>query len=523
MAWQRCEAEAHRSKFWSDRRSRSCLALPYVSKLFTLLALEDFSRVSPQTLAWLSAGFSSNIAQTKVVEDMFGVLRDLETRNQKSKSIGPAKQWLSLVQAKVLEEVHNYQAEQVQTGDIAQRGALPQSLFQPDRLAKEQLSLPSMTDIMGKRTWTSFDATSSLAQASELALLLEAHRHDQWGTLASTAFLCQLLQPGLCVQKSKRWYISMGPVEGLAALLWPLSCPPSTATSGQGLLRLQTEAVQIEDMAWAVVASLEDWVTLPCEWSSPVRVFIDKVRGGDGPEVCLRAVGPQVPLLQMAAQQAFWKLPLTFLRQLAKHLGVQLPDQTLPGVLLALMKKCWPGADELALLSALAKRLPKANPHMDMLQQVAQEDLLSDDEGKAVEDIVEEAKKQEEQQAALRGVLVERRAALKSSSAQAKAKSAGSKPAVRAAKKARLVTPHMPSGQDPALEEMLPLMPPGGRLYKDHLNNRWRGYYDGFSVSRSWVWRPSKESVVEVVGLLWAQHTMATGEACPYPDLAATL
>eukprot|EP00975_Prorocentrum_lima_P020102 4231272-Prorocentrum_lima.AAC.1 len=51
--------------------------------------------------------------------------------------------------------------------------------------------------------------------------------------------------------------------------------------------------------------------------------------------------------------------------------------------------------------------------------------------------------------------------------------------------------PRMPVGPDPALADFLPLLPPQGKMYKDHHNNRWRGYYMDNTLSRSWVCRPS--------------------------------
>jgi hypothetical protein len=66
-----------------------------------------------------------------------------------------------------------------------------------------------------------------------------------------------------------------------------------------------------------------------------------------------------VTLLEAAAREAFWKLPVTWLRQLASHLHLPLVANDLGGLVLPLLKHCLPNATVDDLLVILPKR---ANP-----------------------------------------------------------------------------------------------------------------------------------------------------------------
>ncbi len=75
--------------------------------------------------------------------------------------------------------------------------------------------------------------------------------------------------------------------------------------------------------------------------------------------------------------------------------------------------------------------------------------------------------------------------------------------------------PRMPTGEDCSLEECLPLLPPGARLHKDFSNNRWRAYYQVYTISRSRLVRGSTDAEKEVITFVWQKHTEITGESSP--------
>ena len=97
---------------------------------------------------------------------------------------------------------------------------------------------------------------------------------------------------------------------------------------------------------------------------------------------------------------------------------------------------------------------------------------------------------------------------------KAAADSKKGRPTKKAKASASGPVPRAPTGDDPTLQEAQLILPPGAKIYKDAANNRWRGYYDDFSISRPWVCRPSKKCAKEVCKALWDWHTTRTGEPC---------
>eukprot|EP00975_Prorocentrum_lima_P034109 7168306-Prorocentrum_lima.AAC.1 len=75
---------------------------------------------------------------------------------------------------------------------------------------------------MKKATWPTLSAQSSLILAADLVHITHCSRADVWGK-AGSAWLCNFLELGLVVKRgSQPWALSLGPVAGVVALLWPL-------------------------------------------------------------------------------------------------------------------------------------------------------------------------------------------------------------------------------------------------------------------------------------------------------------
>ena len=70
-------------------------------------------------------------------------------------------------------------------------------------------------------------------------------------------------------------------------------------------------------------------------------------------------------------------------------------------------------------------------------------------------------------------------------------------------------------GNYPSVEEVRALAPPRARVHKDYANNRWRAFYVGQNISKSWLCRASKDCANEILAFVWRHHTETTGEQCP--------
>ena len=184
---------------------------------------------------------------------------------------------------------------------------------------------------------------------------------------------------------------------------------------------------------------------------------------------------------------------------------------------MSLLQLCLPDAEELTLLKILHKRTNVGAEEIDFLLRAVDEGCLSDDEAVEAGKIEAQQKAHKDQADALRPFMEKLQKDLAKKAhpcetgggpAQKKAKSVGKG-------KGAPPVPCIPRGPDCTLEEMQRLAPAGSRLYKDAANNRWRGFYQGRNMSRSWVCRASVDAAMDVVRFLWAQHTSITGEKCP--------
>ncbi len=141
-------------------------------------------------------------------------------------------------------------------------------------------------------------------------MLLQCSRSKAWHR-ASTAWLCSLLEPGTIVLDplSRRWYLSLGHVsaKAAAAMGWPLE---QVTVQGKSAFKLSTSTT-IQDLQSLLVSAVEEWQAWDHEWCSLVGLAAKVAHMPALQEGLLSMVrGEPKPLLQLAAEKAFWKLPL---------------------------------------------------------------------------------------------------------------------------------------------------------------------------------------------------------------------
>eukprot|EP00974_Lingulodinium_polyedra_P067638 6550113-Lingulodinium_polyedra.AAC.1 len=158
-AWQKAEEVAVRSAWWKRQGARSCMMVPVVKVLFEHAAAHGFRAVTPAMRAIIQRGFGG-FGQTKVIEDLFGVARDRETRQSKHKQMGPQLLWHTLQQSHTLDANHKFQ-DSALAPELAEQGAgLPPTLHHPDKVSPAALSLEAKS-LRNKATWPTFDAQSA--------------------------------------------------------------------------------------------------------------------------------------------------------------------------------------------------------------------------------------------------------------------------------------------------------------------------------------------------------------------------
>ena len=73
----------------------------------------------------------------------------------------------------------------------------------------------------------------------------------------------------------------------------------------------------------------------------------------------------------------------------------------------------------------------------------------------------------------------------------------------------------VPGGDENMSEEAVAdLLPGAAKVYKVDNEHRWRVQYDECRLSRSWLLRPPRDAILEVVRFAWDKHFLCTGEKC---------
>jgi len=522
-AWKAASAHAAHDAWWRRRLERSCFQQVVVQYAFKLAASAGFAYVPPALASLVDDSFKS-IGQTKLIEDTFHDQRDAETRGQSSKAMSAPRKFQICVASEVLEKTHNFQTISHKDYTLPLDGAtFSPALCKPDKVRQCSIDLNPIT---GSLSWHSPTALSAQAVAADLQLMRACSASDQWD-LGSASWRAAVVPEGV-VMKHRSWHhwmLSLSHVQGVAVLLWPLD--PVQVVSGQPL-SFTPGAATVSQLAWAVILDWEDWVALPCRWSSPLSAWkLNGHRRLPLTAIVCASVGEEVPLLRHCARQGFFRTDLVNLNKLVVDLGVGTSHKDLANVMLALVRHLLPDISDEDLLSILQKRLPKASEYLDILESEEVSHELDEEDREACAKM---RKQEDEKQGAASALKVEIRALhakirAKRATSQVPGSSAASSSS-QASKKRKTATKAVkqvpPAPEDLSEEQARDLMPPDARLYKDYSNNRWRGYYLEQSRSRSWAVRSARDCCLEVLQFLWTCHKEHTGEACEIKGLFST-
>ncbi len=472
-----------------------------VQIMMNYAAANHFADTSENMLQLARHMFDPCFGASAIVEDLFQRERDKEAREQMDTRFRAGRVWFCGVQRQVLTQVHKWQEVDYRAqprSHPTSKMRLPQSLHLP-RASQVQGVCWKALVTKEKPSWPSWTAQSGQVLFPEMALMLQCKKENDWQR-ASTAWLSILLEPGTIVQdpRSHKWFLSLGHVSAKAAMAWPLELH---CIRTKRAFRLCTTTT-LQDLHWLLVTNIDEWQAWDHDWCSPVGLAARVAHKGALQEGLLCMVrGEPKPLLRLAAEKAFWRLPFIPIRKLCQHFAVQAEDgQDLFSCLLALMSLCLPEASEEKLLDLLEARL--VNPHFtssEFLTDPVLSDVFDDDDNKLLQSFFDEEKAKKQVATDFHTHFLEKRGAGKN-------------------RKPRGKTVKWPANltRDFAKSHA----PPGGQIQKDTFNNSWQGSYQPYGTfSRSWPLYGEKESLKQVLTQLWIWHKRSKGEDCPYLDM----
>ena len=507
LAFEAARAQAQTTTLKSILRKSPFQFVPM--RLCVRLAETTAWRLPNEGLCEFARSAWSAIGQTKLVEDGFCRLRDEESRGQKSNVVRHDRQWASLVTTGLISETHSFTA--VSTDGCPQQADL--GISHCARLC--DASLPGLGDLASERRaapHVSFTPATWVHSFAEQALLEQCHASADWSGLSSCR-LSGLLEEGLVVRRrdGADWWLCAAQLK-VGALLWPL------AAAG-GFLQPRSVASPAE-LQFASVTNLEQWEALP---SRPVSPLHCKLLAGPA-AVCLQPLGSPVGLLAAAARAAFWQLGKGWLAQLARHLALETPGQSLCGLLLALVQHSL-GCSEGEAAGLLEQRLLQRCAQeacMDLLQaEEAQECLESGDRKEAAAACAAwtaEAGEAEPFESALRA-LKARAGSAAVAAGEARGRGARRKSGAPTAPQAAAYPARFPEGEVP-FEAARALAPPGYVLRRHSEASAYEVYYGrAWSVSRAWRLHTPWGALRLVLAASWRHHEARAGDPCPMAGL----
>ena len=395
---------------------------------------------------------------------------------------------------------------------IAARTQLPSALFEP-KVSECSLNLSSIAGKIAQAPWPTFNAISFNCLGMDQKFMRWCSDNEAYD-LAPKAWQTVFFQEGAVLQEKNK----SGIVFVLASLppmtiVWPLEV---TKIRGQSFARFSPDAHWQE----LVCVDVEGWCAWEYEFLSPLSLMKICKRSSlaDCEQWCIELLGKPVPLLQYAAQQAFWTLPMTEVKRIVKNIfGNQLegdlPDVLLEATVLVL------GCDLETAAKYVARRLGhihvacNAGEYEELLTDPGVSDMISREDEKEYKDLKETvvASKAEADKIAkcVRDTI--------SGAAQNK-------------KRRKATQTTLPTDATAyTLATMKELAPTGSRVHHDTFNKRWEIYYRypgpprGPMVykSASWGQRSMKECATIVLGVAWAE-AQRFGVNCPIKDLVRT-
>ena len=518
-AWedfQEYVARTGRGKKWLERHCfRQRANLQYVE------ALRDLRWVPAPAFLDLVAKRSTGVISSQASEDMIGAAKNdvltKTTRHFRKPETALAK----ILEHRVLDQRHKYRCLSVDTPQHAKSERLASTSFR----ASLQTASMDFGKIVtsGQPTWYSPSATNCNTPHADLALLRSAAAErsfaaldDAWlGEFFSAAHrfaFCQSLrQAGEASHADDTWFIALWQWPHSAVLAWEcvLKKVPGTDVEYLELSLAQTEPALVS------IFTLKNVFAATITWRSWLWQYLSFESWRPTLDVAVRPfLGEQKPLIELAAECAFWNMSRTQLVHIAGYLGRDLSDPTSLFAVLHDLVKGLLGRNDAETMRILSLRLCDTEQCNEWTQELleidAAADLLEKSDQEALHSEQDAAVAQMEVRSAFRDAFARRRRedAEKAKAAAPKAK----KKKVEAAK-ARMPT-------ELEQQEAKRWLPPHASIWRGRIKGYWFGHLPPFPrISAAWKEHSEVGAMRLIIRRLWDQHLMVTGasrEDCPF-------
>ena len=458
----------------------------------------------------------SKVTSTQVVEDSFNYTKN-DAQLLRRKRLGrPEKAAAVLMSRRILSKVHHYKEVVPDSSPLLRGISAPNSFF---LMHAKDCKFP-VQDLSGTKqdcSWFSPNADRSSVPIADLRLVDAATSRKQlhmlrfsWlGGLARWQHNI-VLKISDVEGSGAGWAFALGPVGDSAVLAWPAK--EVELVHGDPARTFFQPVVPLSRPLFVAILDLQSWEGCSYEWHAPAWTHSEHPDSKYQTRLLAVRRSPTLPLLSLAAEEAFWDLPLTTLQALSAHVGLA-HGAALDAfdLVLSLLKHACPNKEEVDLLPLVIKRLAvmKKNAGGDVINEVLAVDetadyLTKDDHA----NLKKEASKMQGREIdykAFKERYKTKKAELSPPIVQPKKRSR--KREASAAQRLRVPE----DGTIPHVEAKA-LAPPGSHLWIARGDQTWNGRYPPFSShSRSWHRYGERDALILVLRAVWEDYCDAHG------------
>ena len=336
-----------------------------------------------QKLRAMAEDAFGGLGQTKIVEDVFKIIRDREVRDTATKAVKLQRQMHiafnsdAIASYKFLEPDLNLGKPSIPP--------LPKDLFS----CETRTPAVDTDALVGPRTWTSLKPLHYSQLAAQNRLLQHISDRDLWHK-ASSCWQTQLLPLGTVFRKCGEdiWVVSLGSCVMTAVRSYPLD----RFVQGQTEFFFLAEncGFGLETLPWEFCLEIDTLEVVPTQIVAPRQSLVVQDKGTKiNTGVCFLKAGNPVSVFHNAAMNAFWQLPKYVIDKVAALYGVA-RKQTESSMLDELLRILFPDApdDEIWRMMSLRGLTPYEEEIDEAdLPKSAFEDLVPDSDKKDVQDV----------------------------------------------------------------------------------------------------------------------------------------
>ncbi len=465
------------------------------------------------------------LSGTHLIEELLGVAKNSKQAQGSKVFRRPERSMAMMLATEVPSKRHHYEMVESDMPLPRKSARLNHESFGKVPM-RPSVDLSGIATTAAKAIYFSRKAENVGHPIADLALQRFCHEFHLWHKLSSASLGCFCDCNPFVFRRLEgeagmtfAWHVGLGHFPGSAAMVWPVELVPVLgyddcfAIDFQNLCKqpsllpiLDWNPIVARAFAWRSVAWQHTRLPLaPRAWRSQVRAIVETSRDR--------------PLANIAADQAWWKLDVSALKDVAKNLGIAVPGQASLMDTLLCMTKAVLGIQEEEAMALLGSRLVALKSDAPVVEELLEMDeasrlLTREDE----QELAKEQKRQRAEQEAHDEFAESFKEVKRRHRAAEEKKKTGKAGDAKKNKKAKQETLPPADVLDHSVAKKF--APPGSYVWRAFSAEAWQGRLPPWgTLHRGWHRAGSSNAALrQVLVGLWKQYCTAEGfppQECP--------